>query len=133
MVLSHSDASVGKIGSHDFRFPEDKKLLEKMMKAAGIPTEMNSFMFTFITHDKRQLILLGHPPLGLIEQALTLPKAPDRLLIDQEEMHDAPKTYDLWTFQGEMWRYPITTPVAEALKKPGAPIHRPTFPSSTGP
>ena len=124
---------MGRISSHDFRFPENQKLLEKMMKAAGVPLDLSSFMYTFMPHDKRQLMLLGHPPPKLIEEALALPKPPEKLLIDQEEMHDAPKTYDLWTFQGEMQRYPMTMPVAEALRKPEAAVPRPTFPSSATP
>ncbi|MBI2865291.1 MAG: hypothetical protein HYX94_12085 [Chloroflexi bacterium] len=99
-----------------------------MRSAVGLSPDMSSFMFTFLPHDKRQLVLLGHPPLRVIEQALTLPQAPEKLLIDQEEMHEEPKTYDLWPFQGELRRYPITMPVAEALRKPGAIVPKPTFP-----
>ena len=76
-------------------------------------------MFTFIEREDATLVILGHPPQGLIEQALGLPGLPEKLMLNQEEMHDAPKSYDIWLFDGEIKRFDITVSLADALGQLG--------------
>ncbi len=106
-----------KVITHDFQNPDDLQLLSAMAEEVGLPKEFNSFMFTFVRRGQAELVFLGHPPMDLIQQALRLPELPARLLIDQEEMHDAPKTYDLWPFEGEVKQYSIKVPLEEALRQ----------------
>ena len=108
-----------KVASHDFQERDQLQLMYAMVDKVGLPRNFHSFMFTFIQRQDTVLVLLGHPPKDLIQQALQLPELPTKLMIDQEEMHDAPKTYDLWPFQGEVKRYAINVPLEEALRQVG--------------
>lgn len=106
-----------KVITHNFQKPDDLQLLNTMAEEIGLPKEFNSFMFTFVRRGEAELIFLGHPPMDLIQQTLRLPELPAKLLIDQEEMHDAPKTYDLWPFEGQVRRYDVKVPLEEALRQ----------------
>lgn len=105
------------------------ELLIKMGDEIGLPRSFSSHMFTFVKREGSVFVLLGHPPRDLIEQVLKLSGAVSKLVIIQEEMHIAPSTYDLWPFQGEIKRYPINTPLDEALRLADALKSQPVPPA----
>lgn len=96
------------------------KALTTMADATALPKDFSSYMFTFVQREDAIVVLLGHPPLGLIEQALKTPRLPSKVMINQEEMHEAPTTYDLWPFDGEVKRFAINVPLGDALRQIGA-------------
>ncbi|MDR5694588.1 MAG: cytochrome c biogenesis protein CcdA [Armatimonadota bacterium] len=107
----------GKVLIHDFMTPEGRGALLAEATRVGLPREASSYWFAFVPLRGATLVLLGHPPRGLIEQALSLQRAPVRLYINQPQMHGEPSTYQIWTFQGEPMEFPITTPLREALAR----------------
>lgn len=92
-----------------------------MANEAGLPKNANSFMFTFLQREGSTVVLMGHPPRSVIDQALRAPGLPKLVVIEQPEMHDEnPRTYDLRLAQGEVSRFDARTPLDQALRQVGA-------------
>ncbi|MBI2907402.1 MAG: hypothetical protein HYX92_07095 [Chloroflexi bacterium] len=92
------------------------QLLIGMLEKIQLPRKFNSHMFTLTERGGTTLVLLGHAPRFLLDQALDLPGLPRKLVIAQEEMHSTPKTYDVWPFEGEVRTAPLTMTLYEALR-----------------
>lgn len=105
--------------SHDFTVEAGRRVLAAMAERVGLPLNMSSYMYTFVQRSNGVVVFLGHPPQKLMEESLKLSGLPSRLLVNQEEMHDAPTQYQIWDFQGEIKTFPISTSLAEALAKSG--------------
>ncbi len=92
-----------------------------MIDEAGIPKSANSFMFTFLQREGSTVVLMGHPPRTVIDQALQAQGLPKLVVIEQPEMHDEnPRTYDLRPVQGEVRRFDARIPLDQALRQVGA-------------
>ena len=77
-------------------------------------------MLTFIQRENSVVVLIGHPTRQLIDQTLTLPGLPKVLAVVQQEMHEAPKSYDLWSAESGTRSFNIGVPLEEALRGMGA-------------
>ncbi len=88
-----------------------RKELVDLSSRLGIPPELQGHFTVFI--DDR-IILEGHVPEGLIRDLF---KAADyeRILVYQDLMGEAAKSYKVWAFRGPVKEYPIDTPIAEYL------------------
>ncbi len=97
------------------------QLLNTIADAAGLPKNANSFMFTFLQRQDSVVVLMGHPPRSVIDQALQAQGLPKLLVIEQPEMHDEnPGTYNLRLAGGEVRRFDARTPLEQALRQVGA-------------
>ena len=81
----------------------------------GIPFALQSHLVAFVGDG---LVLAGHIPAGMIDDALTLVPADARLLLFQDrmpEMGQQVNDYQVWDFRGEPARHAIDTPLASAV------------------
>lgn len=113
---------------HDYLLPEGRQALAAAAREEGLdrsPSEVAnvidqaSYFFAFMALPQRKVILTGHPPRQQIEDALTLPGLPARLLLSQEDMHSSGTKYEVWDFQRRIASFPIETSLREALERGG--------------
>ncbi|HSV85412.1 MAG TPA: cytochrome c biogenesis protein CcdA [Levilinea sp.] len=100
---------------HDYTVPAERRRLSAMIDAIELPRSIADSLYAFIPTEKGTMVILGHVPAGLIEQALASPLLPEKLVLWQPKMHGEPDEFKLWAWQGEVQTFPIKTPIAEAL------------------
>jgi cytochrome c biogenesis protein CcdA len=100
---------------HDYTAPEERRFLLELADSVGLPRSIADSLYAFVPTAAGTLVILGHVPPDLIDDALTTPEVPDRLVLWQPEMHGTPTEYRLWAWAGEVTTYPIKTPFTEAL------------------
>jgi len=87
-----------------------KELVDRSSRL-GVPPELQGHFTVFI--DER-IVLEGHVPEGVIRD-LFRAAGYERILVYQDLMGDAAKSYKVWAFRGPVKEYPIDTPIAEYL------------------
>jgi len=100
---------------HDYTRPEERERLLTIADAIGLPRSIADSLYAFVPTAQGDLVILGHVPPDLIQDALTSPDLPPRLVLWQPEMHGQPTEYRLWAWSGEVQTFAIDTPFAEAL------------------
>jgi cytochrome c-type biogenesis protein len=100
---------------HDYTRPEERARLLDIADAIDLPRSIADSLYAFVPTGNGDLVILGHVPPGLIQEALSSPDRPPRLVLWQPEMHGRPTEYRLWAWSGEVQTYPINTPLSEAL------------------
>ena len=101
---------------HDYTIPAERQRMSSMIDAIEMPRSIADSLYAFIPTDRGTLIVLGHVPANLIQDALNSPNLPEKLVLWQPKMHGEPTDYRLWAWQGEVQTYPIQTPLEDALK-----------------
>lgn len=102
---------------HDYTIPEERARLLDMADGFGIPRSIADSLYVFVPHEEKELIILGHVPSELIDEALGHPDLPPRLILWQPEMHGEPTEYRLWAWRGEVQSFDIETPFERALPR----------------
>ncbi len=102
---------------HDYTVPGGRKFLLEIADSVQLPRSIADSLYAFIPTDKGTLVILGHVPANLINDALASPDLPRRLVIWQPKMHGQPSEYRLWAWAGQVQTFPIDQPFAEALEK----------------
>lgn len=100
---------------HDYTAPAERRFLLDLADSIALPRSIADSLYAFVPTETGTLLILGHVPPGLIDDALTSTNRPDRLVLWQPEMHGEPKEYRLWAWQGEVATFEIKTPFEEAL------------------
>ncbi len=100
---------------HDYTQPGERARLLEEADSINLPRSIADSLYAFVPTSRGRLVILGHVPPDLIQEALTSPKLPPRLVLWQPEMHGEPTEYRLWAWSGEVQTYAIDTPFAEAL------------------
>ncbi len=100
---------------HDYTIPEERTKMMNMADELGLPRSIADSLYSFIPTPRGILLLLGHVPPELIEDAVRSPDLPNRLVLWQPEMHRTPVEYRLWAWAGDVQTYAIDTPFEEAL------------------
>jgi cytochrome c biogenesis protein CcdA len=100
---------------HDYTVPAERQRLSAMIDAIALPRSMADSLYAFIPTEKGTMVVMGHVPARLIEQALDSPLLPEKVVLWQPKMHGEPSEFKLWAWQGEVQTFPIQTPIAEAL------------------
>ena len=100
---------------HDYTAPDERRLLLELADSVALPRSIADSLYAFVPTATGTLIILGHVPPALIDNALVSPNRPERLVLWQPEMHGAPTEYRLWAWAGEVSTFPIDTPFEEAL------------------
>ncbi len=101
---------------HDYTIPEERQRMSNMIDAIEMPRSIADSLYAFIPTEKGTLVVLGHVPANLIDEALKSPNLPEKLVLWQPKMHGEPTEYKLWAWQGEVGTYPIETPLEKALQ-----------------
>jgi cytochrome c-type biogenesis protein len=102
---------------HDYTAPDERKRLLEIADSLELPRSIADSLYTFVPTDRGTLVILGHVPPNLVDDALMSPDRPPRLVIWQPEMHGTPTEYRLWAWAGEVLTFPIDTPFGDALKQ----------------
>lgn len=120
---------------HDFTRPGGRKLLAEQAAAVGLPRRIADSLYAFVTRpDGGVLVVLGHVPRPLLDELLARDQLPHKLVIQQPKMHGRPVEYRLWSFAGEVFTFPIDTPLDEALSRlPPTPSQILMTPSDANP
>jgi cytochrome c biogenesis protein CcdA len=100
---------------HDYTQSEERARLLAMSDALALPRSIADSLYAFVPTQAGELLILGHVPPDLIQEALASPDLPPRLVLWQPEMHGEPTEYRLWVWAGEVRTFTIDTPFAEAL------------------
>jgi cytochrome c biogenesis protein CcdA len=100
---------------HDYTRPEERMRLLEMADAIALPRSVADSLYAFVPTGEGKLIILGHVPSDLIQEALTSPALPARLVLWQPEMHGEPTEYRLWAWAGEVQTFAIDMPFDAAL------------------
>jgi cytochrome c-type biogenesis protein len=100
---------------HDYTRPEERARLLEEADSINLPRSIADSLYAFVPTSRGRLVILGHVPPDLIQEALTSPDLPPRLVLWQPKMHAEPTEYRLWAWSGEVQSYPIDTPFGEAL------------------
>lgn len=100
---------------HDYTRPGERARLLQMADAIALPRSIADSLYAFVPTAEGKLVILGHIPPDLIQEAMTSSDLPPRLVLWQPEMHGEPVEYRLWTWAGEVQTFAINTPFAEAL------------------
>ncbi len=101
---------------HDYTIPDERRRLSDMIDAIEMPRSIADSLYAFIPTDQGMLIVLGHVPGNLIEEALSSPQLPEKLVLWQPKMHGDPTEYKLWAWKGEVQTYPIAIPIEKAFQ-----------------
>jgi cytochrome c biogenesis protein CcdA len=107
----------GETAVHDFTRPEGRQLLGEKTAEVGLPSNINDALYAFVPLPGTDLVILGHVPRDLLQAVFSRDDLPPALVLQQRRMHLKPKEYRLWAFAGEMMRFPIDTPLGEALSQ----------------
>jgi len=102
---------------HDFTRPQGRQLLDKKTAEVGLPSSINDALYAFVPLRGTDLVILGHVPPNLLKAVFNQDDLPPALVLQQVRMHLKPKEYRLWAFTGEVKRFPIDTPIGEALSQ----------------
>jgi cytochrome c-type biogenesis protein len=102
---------------HDYTIPEERQRMAAMIDAIDLPRSIADSLYAFIPTERGTLVVLGHVPPELIEEALNSENLPEKLVIWQPKMHGEPTEYRLWAWQGEVQTFPILFPFEEALSQ----------------
>lgn len=100
---------------HDYTVPAERVLLLDVADAIDLPRSIADSLYAFIPTPEGMLVILGHVPAALIQDALAASDRPPRLVLWQPQMHGRPTEYRLWAWAGDVQTFPIETPFAEAL------------------
>lgn len=100
---------------HDYTRPEERARLLDEADAIDLPRSIADSLYAFVPTSPGRLLILGHVPRHLIQEALVHPELPPRLVLWQPEMHGQPTEYRLWAWSGEVQTFAIDTPFAQAL------------------
>lgn len=100
---------------HDYTIPEERVELLEIADSLELPRSIADSLYVFVPLDDGNLVILGHVPPDLIEQALRNPDLPPRLVIWQPEMHGQPTEFRLWAWVGDVVTFDIDTPFGQAL------------------
>lgn len=115
----------GETEIHDYTVSAERTRLLEMADEIELPRSIADSLYAFVPLEGGTLLILGHVPSQLIEQALAYEDLPRRLAIWQPEMHAEPTEYRLWAWVGEVQTYAIDTPFEQALVaslKAGGPL-----------
>ncbi len=102
---------------HDYTLPAERTRLMQMADEIELPRSIADSLYAFVPTPGGTLVVLGHVPPGIIEQALAHDHLPNRLVVWQPEMHGEPKEYRLWAWAGEVIVFDIDTPFDQALEE----------------
>jgi cytochrome c-type biogenesis protein len=100
---------------HDYTVPAERQRLSEMIDAIELPRSIADSLYAFVPTENGTLLVMGHVPAGLIEEALGSEYLPEKLVVWQPKMHGEPLEYRLWAWQGDVKTFPINTPIDEAL------------------
>ena len=100
---------------HDYTVPAQRRFLLELADAVALPRSIADSLYAFVPTAGGTLVILGHVPPALIDDAVTSPDMPERLVLWQPEMHGTPTEYRLWAWAGEVSTFPIDTPFDTAL------------------
>jgi cytochrome c biogenesis protein CcdA len=100
---------------HDYTIPAERTLLLQMADEINLPRSIADSLYAFVPVRGGTLLVLGHVPAAIIDQALATPELPGRLVVWQPQMHGEPTEYRLWAWRGEVTSFAIDTPFEEAL------------------
>lgn len=100
---------------HDYTEPAERRFLLELADSLALPRSIADSLYAFVPTATGTLLVLGHVPPALIDDALTSPDRPEHLVLWQPEMHGAPTEYRLWAWTGDVSSFPIDTPFEEAL------------------
>jgi cytochrome c biogenesis protein CcdA len=100
---------------HDYTVPAERTLLLDVADTIDLPRSIADSLYAFIPTPEGTLVILGHVPAALIQEALAAADRPPRLVLWQPQMHGQPTEYHLWAWAGEVQTFAIETPFAEAL------------------
>lgn len=101
---------------HDYTVPTERSLLSEIANQVGLPRSIADSLYTFTPTPQGTLVLLGHVPPDLVNQVVTHPSLPARLVVWQPQMHGQPTEYRLWAWVGSVQSFAIDTPFEEALE-----------------
>lgn len=90
--------------------------LNELFSQWKIPYELQSHIMTFVNE---KIVLAGHVPANLIDEAFAKQDEFAKLLLYQDEMHGEITAYKIWNFEGEIKEYPLQTSISEYLENPG--------------
>jgi cytochrome c biogenesis protein CcdA len=107
---------------HDYTAPAERRFLLELADSVALPRSIADSLYAFVPTAGGTLVILGHVPPALIDDALVSPNRPERLVLWQPEMHGAPTEYRLWAWAGEVSTFPIDTPFEEGLAAARASI-----------
>ncbi|MCK5624132.1 MAG: hypothetical protein KAJ11_17655, partial [Alphaproteobacteria bacterium] len=107
---------------HDYTAPDERRFLLELADSVALPRSIADSLYAFVPTATGTLVILGHVPPALIDDALVSPNRPERLVLWQPEMHGAPTEYRLWAWAGEVSTFAIDTPFEEALAAARASI-----------
>jgi cytochrome c biogenesis protein CcdA len=102
---------------HDYTIPEHRTHLLDLADEIGLPRSIADSLYTFVPMPTGMLVLLGHVPSDLLDDLLSLPKLPNRLVLWQPEMHADPVEYRLWAWTGEVMTFPIGVNLENSLNE----------------
>ena len=100
---------------HDYTRSEERERLLDIADSINLPRSIADSLYAFVPTEKGKLVILGHVPPDLIQEAVTSPNLPLRLVLWQPQMHGEPTEYRLWAWAGDVQNFSINTPFAEAL------------------
>lgn len=100
---------------HDYTRSEERERLLDIADSINLPRSIADSLYAFVPTEKGKLVILGHVPPDLIQEAVTSPNLPPRLVLWQPQMHGEPTEYRLWAWAGDVQNFSINTPFAEAL------------------
>lgn len=112
-LRSHNITEAPKI--HDYTVPGGRKYLLEVADSVQLPRSIADSLYAFVPTKNGHLVILGHVPANIINDALSSPNLPSRLVIWQPQMHGTPVEYRLWAWVGKVQTFDIKTPFAEAL------------------
>ncbi|NIM95572.1 MAG: hypothetical protein GTO18_17885 [Anaerolineales bacterium] len=111
----HEGKVTASVEIHDYTSPEERARLVDMVEEVELPRSIADSLYAFVPYGEGTLVILGHVPPNLIEEVLSTPDLPPRLVVWQPEMHGEPNEYRLWTWRGDVSTFPIDTPLSSAL------------------
>lgn len=100
---------------HDYTASAERRFLLELADSVALPRSIADSLYAFVPTGAGTLVILGHVPADLIDDALLTPDVPARLVLWQPEMHGTPTEYRLWAWTGEVRTFPIDTPFTDAL------------------
>lgn len=109
----------GAIQTHDYLSPPGRTLLSQLAREIGLSEQIRSSLYVFLPRQGTMLVLLGHVPGELVEEALSLPEWPPELVISQPEMMGLAPSYSVGNYAGTFVEFSIETPLLEALERWG--------------
>ncbi|MDP2965185.1 MAG: cytochrome c biogenesis CcdA family protein [Pelolinea sp.] len=101
---------------HDYTTPAERQRMSEMIDAIEMPRSIADSLYAFVPTKNGILVILGHVPGNLIEEALRLQNRPSKMILWQPKMHGEPTEYKVWAWKGDVQTFSIQTPIEEALK-----------------